>query len=98
MCKGALCLKLTNTSPFCLPVQTTGGHPFKLALYLISRGLQGIDARIVHTLHCEVSIEVRDGIEDQVEAILEESMEEAFKRIIPKVPFVAEIRVAETWG
>ena len=26
-----------------------------------------------------------------------ESMEEAFKKIIPEVPFVAEIRVAEDW-
>jgi hypothetical protein len=25
-------------------------------------------------------------------------MEEAFKKIVPEVPFVAEIRVAEAWG
>jgi hypothetical protein len=33
-----------------------------------------------------------------VEVIVKESMEEASKRIIPEVPFVAEIRVAEAWG
>ena len=27
-----------------------------------------------------------------------ESMEETFKKVIPEVPFVAEIRVAEDWG
>jgi len=43
-------------------------------------------------------VEARDGIEDQVQAIVEESMEEALERIIPEVPFVAEIRVAEAWG
>jgi DNA polymerase I-like protein with 3'-5' exonuclease and polymerase domains len=32
-----------------------------------------------------------------VKAIVEESMEEAFKKIIPEVPFVAEIRVGEAW-
>jgi hypothetical protein len=30
--------------------------------------------------------------------IVKESMEEAFRQIIPEVPFVAEIRVAEAWG
>jgi hypothetical protein len=30
------------------PVQTNGADGFKLALYLISRGLEGIDASIVH--------------------------------------------------
>ena len=42
--------------------------------------------------HDEIITEARDGIEDQVEAILEESMEESLKRI------VAEIRVADSWG
>ena len=42
-------------------------------------------------------MEARDGIEDQVEATVKEAMEEAFKRIIPEVRFVAEIRVAEAW-
>jgi hypothetical protein len=39
----------TYTSLFCLPVQTNGADGFKLALYLISRGLEGTDACIVHT-------------------------------------------------
>ena len=42
-------------------------------------------------------IEAGDGIEDQVQTIVKESMEEAFKKIIPEVPFVAEIRVADSW-
>ena len=85
---------VTDTSLFCLPVLTIGPYPFKLALYPISRGLQGGDARVVHTLHDEIIIEARDGMEDQVQVIVEESME----RIIPEVPFVAEIRVADSWG
>jgi len=48
--------------------------------------------------HDVIIVEARDGIEDQVEAIVEESMEEAFQGIIPEVPFVAEIRVTEAWG
>jgi DNA polymerase I-like protein with 3'-5' exonuclease and polymerase domains len=60
-----------------------------LALDLISGRLKGVDARIVHTLHDEIIVEARDGIEDQVQAIVKESMEEAFGKIIPEVPFMA---------
>ncbi|MGO8944951.1 MAG: hypothetical protein ACLQJ7_14920 [Syntrophobacteraceae bacterium] len=49
-------------------------------------------------LHDEIIVEARDAIEDQVEAIVKESMEDAFRRIIPEVPFIAEIRVAGAWG
>jgi hypothetical protein len=37
----------TDTSLFCLPVQTNGAEAFKLALCHISRGLEGVDARTV---------------------------------------------------
>ena len=47
----------------------------------------------MNTLHDEIVIEARDGIEDQVKTIVKEGMEEAFKQIITEVPFVAE-----TWG
>jgi len=56
-----------------------------------------MDARIVNTFPDEILIEARDGIEDQVQTIVEESIEEALKKIIPEVPFVAEIRVADSW-
>ncbi len=88
----------TDTSPFCLPVQASGADSFKLALCLIPSGLEGVDARIVHTQHDEIIVEAKDGIEDQVRAIVKESMEAALEQIVPKVPFVAEIRVDEAWG
>jgi hypothetical protein len=48
-------------------------------------------------IHDEIIIEARDSIEDQVAGIVKESMEEALDRIISEVPFVAEIRVADSW-
>jgi DNA polymerase I-like protein with 3'-5' exonuclease and polymerase domains len=48
--------------------------------------------------HDEILIEARDGIEDQVQKIVKESMEETFRQIIPEVSFVAEMRVTEDWG
>ncbi len=84
----------TDTSPFCLPVQTAGGHAYKLALCLIVRWLGGNDARIVHTQHDEIIVEARDDIEDQVKAIVKDGIEEAFRQIIPEVPFVVEPRAS----
>jgi len=43
-------------------------------------------------------VEARDGIEDQVQAIVKESMEEAFKQIIPEVPFVVEHKIVDSLG
>jgi DNA polymerase I-like protein with 3'-5' exonuclease and polymerase domains len=43
-------------------------------------------------------VEARDAIEDQVREIVKESMEAALERIVPEVPFLAEIRAAEAWG
>lgn len=62
------------------------------------QSLEGIDARIVHTQHDEIIIEARDGIKEQVREIVKGAMENAFKQIIPEVPFVVEPRVAEAWG
>jgi DNA polymerase I-like protein with 3'-5' exonuclease and polymerase domains len=82
-----------------LPVQATGANAFKLTLCRISRGLEGTDAHIVHNfLRDEIIVEARDDTADQVQAIVKESMENAFKEIIPEVPFIVEIRVADSWG
>jgi DNA polymerase-1 len=88
---------VTDNSLFNWPVQANGAGAFKLALCLIPRGLEGTDARIVNTLHDEIIVAARDGIEDQVREIVKESIKTTFKQIIPEVPFVAEIRVADSW-
>ena len=82
----------------CLPVQANGADAFKLPLLLISRGLERVDSCIVHIQHDEIIVEARDDIANKVKAIVSESMEEAFEKIIPEVPFAVEIRVAEAWG
>jgi DNA polymerase I-like protein with 3'-5' exonuclease and polymerase domains len=49
-------------------------------------------------LHDEVIVQAGERIEDQVEAIVKQGMDEALGRIIPEVPFVAKIGVADSWG
>lgn len=89
---------VTDTSLFCLLVQTNSADGFNLVLIHISEKLNGLDVRIVYTQHDEIIIEARGAKADQVLTIVKESMEEALKRIIPEAPFVAEIRVADSWG
>jgi DNA polymerase I-like protein with 3'-5' exonuclease and polymerase domains len=60
--------------------------------------LNGFDTRIVHTQHDEIIVETREDIADQVQTVVIESMEEALERTVPEVPFVAETRVADSWG
>jgi DNA polymerase I-like protein with 3'-5' exonuclease and polymerase domains len=45
--------------------------------------------------HDEIIVEARDGIADQVLAIVKESIQEAFRKVVPEVPFVVEPRVAK---
>jgi DNA polymerase-1 len=80
------------------PVQANGADGFKLALIHISEKLNGLDARIVHTQHDEMIVEVKEEIVDEVSVILKESMEAAFKKIIPGVPSVVEPKIADSWG
>lgn len=57
-----------------------------------------MDTRSVHIhQHDEMIVETRGGIEDQVQVIVKKSMEDAFRRIIPEISFLAEPRVAESW-
>jgi DNA polymerase I-like protein with 3'-5' exonuclease and polymerase domains len=60
--------------------------------------LNGLDARIVHTQHDEIIVEVREDSVDQVRAIVTESMEKEFERVITEVPFVVEPKIADSWG
>ena len=59
---------VTDASLFRLSVQANGADGFKLALCLISSGLEGMDPRVVHTLHDEIIVEARDGIAGRTSA------------------------------
>lgn len=74
-----------------------GSDGFRLALFNVSGKLNGLEARIVRTQHDEIIVEAREDIAGHVQPIVEESMEAALKRIIPEVPFVVEIKVADPW-
>jgi DNA polymerase-1 len=80
------------------PVQGTAADGFKLALINLDERLVGQDAQIVHILHDEVIVTVRQDIANDIAAIVKNCMEQAFIEIFPAVPFVVEMKIRNTWG
>jgi DNA polymerase I-like protein with 3'-5' exonuclease and polymerase domains len=80
------------------PVQGTAADGFKMALLELDKQLAGQDARIVHILHDEVIIEVRDDIAGPVAASTKNCMEQAFKELLPNVPMIVEPVIKDSWG
>ena len=46
----------------------------------------------------EIIGEARDDIADRVKEVVADSMKDSLERIIPEVPFVLDIKAAESWG
>jgi len=80
------------------PAQGTGADGFKYALWMLDDKLKDLDARIVHILHDEIIVEVKEDIAQQVAGILKECMEKAFADLIPGVPMLVKPIIRNTWG
>ncbi len=80
------------------PVQATGSDGFKLALTGINATLQGVDGRLIHSIHDEVIIEAETEIAADLMGVVKSCMEGAFKTFFPDVPFKVEPLIKDTWG
>jgi len=80
------------------PVQGTAADGFKMALIYLNEDLTGPDAGIVHILHDEVIVEVREDIAESVAVTVKQCMERSFKEILPNVPMVVEPVIRDSWG
>jgi DNA polymerase I-like protein with 3'-5' exonuclease and polymerase domains len=69
-----------------------------MALIRLDDELADQDAQIVHILHDEVIVEVKEGIVDSVALIVRNCMELTFKDTVPEVPMVVEPEVRDSWG
>ena len=79
------------------PVQGTAADGFKIALIRIDQHLGSRDAKIVHILHDEVIVEVRQDIANDVATIVKKCMEMAFSKILHEVPFIVEPEIRDRW-
>jgi len=80
------------------PVQGTAADITKKALGLLTRRLAGTRARIIGTVHDEIILEVPEEMGNEAAGILRETMIEAGKAYLKRVPVEAEVTVGETWA
>ncbi len=59
--------------------------------------LDSQDARIVHILHDEVIVEAREEIAESMAMIVKNCMEQAFKGLLPNVPFIVKPKIRDRW-
>jgi DNA polymerase I-like protein with 3'-5' exonuclease and polymerase domains len=55
-------------------------------------------AHIIKTVHDEIILEVSEEVAGEVAVILKETMVQAGKAHLSKVPVVVEAAIAETWA
>ena len=77
--------------------QATVADGFKIALIELDEKLAGL-AQIVHIMHDEIIVEVKEDVADHVAAVAKECMEGTFAVILPNVAFVVNPEIGDTWG
>ena len=81
-----------------LPVQGTAADIVKIALGALSRALAGTGVRIVAAVHDEILLEAPEADAAPVADLLKRVMEDAERRLLRKVPALAEVAVARSWA
>ena len=79
------------------PVQGTAADGFKLALIELDKRLAVQDASIVHILHDEVIVEVKEDIAVVVAVTVKSILEQAYKGVLPDIPMVVEPMIRDSW-
>ena len=79
-------------------MQGTSADITKKALGLLPQRLAVTGAKIIGTVHDEIILEVSDRLAGKAAAIHKETMIEAGKAYLGKVPIEVEVTIAETWA
>jgi DNA polymerase I len=82
------------------PIQGTAADGFKTALCQLDRKFQklGLAAHLVLTMYDEVVVEVKVETTEVVRVIVEDCMMEAFRELVPGIPFELDMRIADSWS
>jgi DNA polymerase-1 len=79
------------------PIQGTGSDIFKRAMTLTFEALQGLDARIVNSIHDEIVVECAALFADEIARRVEHAMVSAGREFLSRVPVVVDVKVSDTW-
>ena len=80
------------------PVQSTSAGITKKALALLPQRLADTGDQITGTVHDEIILEIPEKMADDAAAILQETMIEAGKAYLGKVPIEVEVTIADNWA
>jgi DNA polymerase-1 len=79
------------------PIQGGNADMTKIALVYLREALQGLDARVVNTVHDEIVVEAAEAIAEEVKHIVETQMIRAGEQILRHVPVVADAAIGDYW-
>ncbi len=80
------------------PIQGNASDIFKLALIELDKQLDESNARIIHTLHDAILLEVRSDLVYETARIVRTTMNNAFAEIISNIKSDVEIICGDDWG
>ena len=79
------------------PIQGSSADIAKLALIYIRRELEGLDARLINSIHDEFVIECREELAEEVSGRVSEAMIRAGAVLLKKVPAEVEAAISREW-
>ena len=79
------------------PIQGSSADIAKLALAYMRKDLEGMDARLVNSIHDEFVVECREDLAAEVSEKMRGAMKRAGERILEKVPVEVEVVVSREW-
>jgi len=79
------------------PIQGSSADIAKLALAYMRQELNGLDARLINSIHDEFVVECAEDLAPEVSKKMEKAMIRAGERLLKKVPVEVEVVVSREW-
>jgi DNA polymerase-1 len=91
-------LKYTTCSNF--PIQSSAADILLRSMVLLDRGLAGLDAQLILSVHDELVVEAAADVAPEIEQRMIKAMTRAFSDLYPDAPTagLVDTRIVDAWG
>ncbi|MDQ3864951.1 MAG: bifunctional 3'-5' exonuclease/DNA polymerase [Actinomycetota bacterium] len=79
------------------PIQGAASDIAKLALVYVREELEGLDARLINSIHDEFVVECAEELAPEVSKKTKQAMTRAGEKLLKKVPVEVEVEVSREW-
>ena len=79
------------------PIQGAASDISKLALGHVREELEGLEARLINSIHDEFVVECAEGVAPEVSERTKRAMIRAGEDILEKVPVEVEVAISREW-